>query len=104
MAACLEKTISNPIAYILFSLFRQVLKVTSHYSHSQCFILIFQANVGINNPREDSVVQDKEEATSENNAARNRPSSQMTRGLRNNGQIEKRSDSQVGTWIIIKSP
>ncbi|KAB1205215.1 Two-component response regulator-like PRR95 [Morella rubra] len=52
------------------------------------------ANVGINNPREDSVVQDKEEATSENNAASNRPSSQMTRGLRNNGQIEKRSDSQ----------
>lgn len=51
-------------------------------------------NVGINNPQDESVAQQTEEATSENNAASNHSRGQMACRQRNNEQIEKGSDTQ----------
>ncbi|XP_059459357.1 two-component response regulator-like APRR5 isoform X3 [Corylus avellana] len=48
-------------------------------------------NVGANNPQDESVGQQKEETTSENNAASNHSNGQMACRQRNNEQIEKSS-------------
>ena len=79
--------------------------------------MIYQSNVGINDPQDESVAQQQAEATAENNAGSNHSSGHMACIQRNAKQIEKGSDAQVsvynmlnklsnaslGAWIGIKS-
>lgn len=63
--------------------------------------MIYQLNAGVNNPQDESVAQQKDEATSENNAASNHSSGQLACRQRNNEQIENGSDTQVSVSNLV---
>jgi len=105
VAACMEKTICMPslhlIIFILFSLLFILVEGPFYQSPNQ--FPISQSLGGGNGPRDESVGQDKTEATSENNAAGNHSSGEMASIQRSKEQAVKRSDSQVSTLHISDS-
>lgn len=56
----------------------------------------FQSTASVNAPQDESVAQQKVEATAENNAASNRSGGDAACIQRNKELIEKGSDAQVG--------
>ena len=95
MAACLEETSCKLIqSHVFFSkklfIFYQVLK-TNHFSAVLC-----QSSTAAGpGPPDESVAQEKDEATAENNATSNRSSGYMSCIQRNKEGTEKGNDAQV---------
>lgn len=61
-----------------------------------------QSLAGGNGPQDESVGQDKIEATSENSPASNHASGEMASIQRSKGQTEKGSDAQVSTLSYMR--